>query len=89
MHIANEYRGVWIPVKCPNKCFERLVDKALDNNIIDGVEPRIRTYNSHLGYTAFEIFCYSKRLKRHSTRANGHYISERWTHCPLCGAKLI
>jgi len=82
-----KYKNVWIPASCPNGCFERLIDQGLSGNKIDGVEPRMYSYN--IGRTTFEIKRWSKRLKRYSHRAQGHYIALNWTHCPFCGKELI
>lgn len=81
------YRGVWIQACCPNRCFEKLVDQGIAMNRIDGVDPAMYSYNA--GSTSFDIRRWSHKLKRHSHRAQGHYISLAWSHCPFCGKKLV
>lgn len=80
------YKDVCIP-NCPNKCFEKMIDEAEEENIKSGVNPRFNAYG--LGSSTIYIRRYSKRLKRHAHRANGNYLSKEWTNCPLCGERLI
>jgi hypothetical protein len=79
------YKGIYIPA-CPNRCFERIVDAGIAENVVDGMEPRIAP--NGIGSSCFAFRRYSKKLKRHGHTVNGHYYSERWTHCPHCGEKL-
>jgi len=82
-----EYRGVYLSVQCKNKCFEKIIDEAISQNIVEEIEPKIREISS-IGYVEFSILRYSKVLKRHSKRSNGNYLSKRWKYCPICGEKL-
>lgn len=79
------YKEVCVPT-CPNGCFEQLIDEAEEQNTVAGVKPKLRQHA--FGSSSIEALRYSERLKRHGKRANGHYISKQWTHCPFCGAKL-
>jgi len=79
------YKDVCIPA-CQNRCFERLIDETEKQNTVAGVKPKLRQHA--FGRCSVEALRYSERLKRHGKRANGNYLSERWTHCPLCGEKL-
>jgi hypothetical protein len=82
------YRGASLPGKCPNRCFERLVDQGICQNKIDGVEPKTLTFDGLRGYTSLHFHRWSKKLKRHTRRTNGHYIMLEWSHCPHCGQPL-
>lgn len=82
-----KYREVDLPVRCPNGCFEKLIDQGMDANCIDGIDPKMYSY--HIGSTSFEIRRWSRKLQRHSHRAQGHYVSLAWSRCPYCGSKLI
>lgn len=83
----NSYRGVNLcSGDCPNGCFHKLIDRAISENTIGGVEPKVSGYQN--GRVAYEIRRYSQKLKRHTQTVNGHYVSTPWTHCPICGAEL-
>ena len=79
------YKSVCIP-DCPNHCFERIVDTGISKNVIEGIEPKARSYG--FGRSTVDLLRYSKRLKRHAHTAHGNYYTEKWTHCPHCGAEL-
>lgn len=87
MNRSIKYRGVFLQVHCPNRCFEKLIDQGMGLNRINGIDPEMFAYD--IGRTSFEIRRWSHKLQRHSHSARGHYISLRWTHCPYCGEKLI
>ncbi len=81
-----EYKGVYIAVKCKNRCFEKIIDEAIAEHSIDGVAPKVRAEST--GSSCFAIYEWSRRLQRHLRRSMGKYVSKRWVYCPFCGEKL-
>ena len=82
------YRGVNLySGDCPNGCFHKLIDAAIESNVIGGVEPKVECVPG-FGWAVFEVRRYSRKLRRHTHTVNGHYVSMNWVHCPICGAKL-
>ncbi|HHV98586.1 MAG TPA: hypothetical protein GXX36_03275 [Clostridiaceae bacterium] len=82
-----EYKGTYLSVHCKNKCFEKMIDEIISQNIVEGIEPKVRS-DGHIGYSGFTALRYSKALKRHVSKSTGHYLSKRWKYCPMCGEKL-
>lgn len=82
------YRGIelWTG-DCPNGCFHKLIDRAIEENSIAGIEPKVAEVPG-FGMVGFEIRRYSAKLKRHTETVNGHYAYAHWTHCPICGERL-
>lgn len=80
------YNGAYIP-KCKNRCFEKLMDEAMAEHAVDGIEPKIKASYS-IGSSGFDIYEWSRRLQRHSKRIQGNYISKKWAYCPFCGERL-
>lgn len=81
------YRGISIP-ECPNGCFEKFLDKAAEENTVDGQEPKLRQ-TGWIGTLSVGALRYSSLLGRYGRRANGNYHTAAWKYCPLCGGALI